>query len=63
MTYIVKAEPSRAKGIKQKLNVTWESKVLEGLIFIESDDINKIINTDGIISCREEEIGTFNNII
>lgn len=58
-TYIVKADTDKINDIKKVLNVTWESKFLKGLIFVESDSQDNILATDGILSCREEDIGTF----
>lgn len=59
-TYIVKADISKIKDIERRFNVTWKSEFLEGLIFIESTESEEVIsNFDGIISCREQIIGTF----
>ena len=61
MTYIVKAEPNKISDIEKRFNVTWKSKFLEGLIFIDSDEPEDIIsNFDGVISCREQYVGMFN---
>jgi hypothetical protein len=58
--YIVKADISKIKDIERRFNVTWKSEFLEGLIFIESTESEEVIsNFDGIISCREQIIGTF----
>lgn len=61
MEYIVRAEEQFIPRIKEIFNVTWESEVLKGLIFIESglsdEELSKI---EGIISCREGRVGTFN---
>ena len=61
ITYIVKAESNKISDIEKRFNVTWKSEFLEGLIFIESDESVDIIGGfDGIISCREQRVGTFN---
>jgi ethanolamine utilization protein EutP (predicted NTPase) len=61
ITYIVKADMNKIQDIEKRFNVTWKSGFLEGLIFIESTESEEVIsNFDGIISCREQRIGTFN---
>ena len=60
ITYIVKVDMNKIDNIEKRFNVTWKSKFLEGLIFIESTESEEVIsNFDGIISCREQRIGTF----
>lgn len=64
MNYIVRVEPSKIKNIEALFNVTWKSRVLEGLIFIESDAPPEYIRSfDGVIHCRLERRGTWNDYL
>ncbi len=59
--YIAKADASKVKNIKEVLTVSWESRVMPGLIAIQSDkSVDEILKVDGIISCRESVQSTFN---
>lgn len=59
-TYIVQINPNEKDNIKKQLDIVWESKFLDGLVFIESNlSVEEVLSVNGVLSCKEDEEGTF----
>lgn len=59
-TYIVQINPNEKDNIKKQLDIVWESKFLDGLVFIESNlSVEEVLSVNGVLSCKEDSLGTF----
>lgn len=56
--YLVKIDTDQINHIKNVLNVTWESAVIDDLIIVTTElSIDDILSITGVFSCREEDMG------